>query len=168
MTTPDKSYLKIDLFSQYPSMLLSLLSVGLSIYTFNWGISYESQVLFDLTSVSLIVLSILLMSFPVLDWINFIKTYRKERGYRIIIKPSNAMEINGDIITQKDIKSAIHYRYLSRRLSPLDLEYVKLNLKNGKAIIISELMIKPEKLVELLNLQEKYSEEYKNFYHLNE
>ena len=157
---------KVSLNKYYLSVLLSIVQTALSILIFNWGINYESKYSIDVTPLGLILVSIFIISFPIIDWINFIKTYKKETKTRLSIQPPNTIELNGEILDKKDIRKAIHYSYLSNRLSPLDLEYVKLIMKNGDSYIISELLIAPNKLFNTLQLKEKAVDEPKKFYHL--
>ncbi len=158
-------YYKVDLGKYYPSIFLSMVQIVLSVLILTWGIGYESKLMIDLTPIGLILSAIFIISFPIIDWINFIKTYKKEIRTRFIIQSPTTIELNGEILNKKDIKKAIHYSYISNRLSPLDLEYVKLIMKNNDSFIISELLIAPDKLLNILHLAEKTECEPKKFYH---
>lgn len=85
-----------------------------------------------------------------------------------MIEPGHRVTVRGQLIERKEIKTIMHFKHIIRRRgAAFDLEYVAimLNAKKALPIVISELIVSPSELIELLDINDKSVVSEKRFYH---
>ena len=159
---------KLDLFPHYPSILFSFFYLLFVLYLLKVSFEYQSDIMFDLTPVLLTLGALVILSFQIPGWVNFVKFFRKEKNLVIMIEPGHRVTVRGQLIERKEIKTIMHFKHIIRRRgAAFDLEYVAimLNAKKALPIVISELIVSPSELIELLDINDKCVVSEKRFYH---